>query len=444
MVGLGRFGAGCRLAGLMAIGAVPTSAALAESFHLRGGEVVEATVLNGTLNTLTLRVGNTVRLTTFSQIDRVSVTMADGSELFGELLSWKDGVYEIQVAGDVVQVADGRLLNEPETTEPVATTVERKAEPQAIETVEFEGSPTFVLRNGEAWVGKILHATGSVVMIQPRGLTVTPISRTQIQEIRFEDVDGAALSGKFVDWSDGTYRIEVDGRSIQADFSETASTASDIAVGRPAAAESDAIVTVEPAITASSETTESEEAISLSAEDAPAETHESEPPVLDSSVDADNAGSLVSNEVPSAENGVGGPVNETAVAALSSQDGDESSAPIEDGDGEDVHRISTLVDAVDEGVEAVVFRFELSKPAVRPLVVLYAATEASAKAGEDFEAKSGVITFSTGSTYAEVEVPIIDDNQGEDSETFNLFLSGDPKTIKFGQRQIAATINDND
>jgi hypothetical protein len=442
MVGLGRFGAGFGLVGFLAIGVVPTSAASAERFHLENGQVVEATVLNGTLNTLTLRVGSIVQFTSLSQIDRVSVTMADGSELLGELLGWKDGVYEMRVAGDVVQVADGRLLNEPDSTE--ATATERKAEPQAVERGEFEGSPTFVLRNGEAWVGNILHATGSVVMLQPRGLTVTPISRTQIEEIRFKGADGAALSGKFVDWSDGTYRIEVDGQIIRADFSEPALSASNIAVGRPAPVESDAVVAAEAAITASPETTKSEEVISLSADEALVEAPESDAPALDSLVDADNAGSFDSNEVPSAENGVGGPVNETEVAALSNQDGDESSAPTGDGDGDDLHRISTLVEAVDEGVEAVVFRFELSKPAVRPLVVLYAATEASAKAGEDFEAKSGVITFSTGSTYAEVEVPIIDDDQGEDSETFNLFLSGDPKTIEFGQRQIAATINDND
>jgi hypothetical protein len=99
---------------------------------------------------------------------------------------------------------------------------------------------------------------------------------------------------------------------------------------------------------------------------------------------------------------------------------------------------------VSEDDETVVFEFRLDPPAERPLVILYAATEDTAKAGEDFEAKSGVITFAVGSAYAEVQVPLIDDGEGEKSEQFHLFLSGDPDTIHFDQRQVPATISDND
>ena len=99
---------------------------------------------------------------------------------------------------------------------------------------------------------------------------------------------------------------------------------------------------------------------------------------------------------------------------------------------------------VSEDSAAVVFEFHLDSPASRPLVILYAATDDTAHAGEDFEAKSGVITFSTGSEYAEVRVPLIDDEQSETSEQFHLFLSGDPETIRFSQRQVPAIINDDD
>ena len=117
---------------------------------------------------------------------------------------------------------------------------------------------------------------------------------------------------------------------------------------------------------------------------------------------------------------------------------------METGPSKETRIIDTQIEAIDEGVEAAVFKFQLDKPAERPLVVLYAVTEASAKAGEDFEAKSGVITFATGSAYAEVEVPIIDDSEEEEVESFNLFLSGDPESIQFNDRQISVTINDDD
>jgi len=427
MVGIVRFGAGLGLVGLMVVGEGPASLAVAESFHLKDGRVVEGSVLKGTLNTLTLRVGNSIELKSLSQIELVSFELADGREISGRLLGWKDGVFEIDVAGEFLEIADGQLLNDPSVADAtlVATA---ESEPSSVDSIDMKSSPTFVFADGNSVVGKILHATGSVVTIQPIGLTPSPKSKAQIKQISFDGADGTLFSGQFIDWDQGTYQVQVDDRIVVANLSEEASK--DLPEpSSPASVESTSAAMNE-SMAEPSETAELIEMAEHAADDA--------------GTDADSEALLVKETAPVIENGAGGPANETAIAALSNEGSGESPALAAEDDDNDVHRINALVEAVDEGDEVAIFKFELNKPAARPLLVLYAATEASAKAGQDFESKSGVITFSTGSAYAEVEVPIIDDDEGEESETFNLFLSGDPKSVTFGSRQVAATINDND
>ena len=451
MVGLVRFGASLGLVGAMALGVSPTPLALAESFHLRDGRVIEAEVLRGTLNTLTLRVGNTIQLVTLSQIKRVSFELADGETISGRVLGWKDGVFEVEVTGERVQIVEGQLVEQPDAGDAVSASAESERELPPIETVVMTSPPFFVFADGETVAGRILYATGSVVTFQPFGLTAAPKSKAQISQIYFDSEEKGELSGKFIDWKDGTYHIQVDDRLVLAELSEESArkqpSLSPPVPAEPVSTDIPDAVTEPSRASELASTTEEETDDRLSSDQDDVGEALAALQAVKADAEAQLLEPIASVDTPPADTGAGGPANETVVAALSDEGSDEgndeSIAPNEGVDGE-IHRINALVDAVDEGGVVAVFKFELSKPANRPLVVLYAATEASAKAGEDFEAKSGVITFATGSDYAEVEVPIIDDDKGEENETFNLFLSGDPKSIAFGSRQIAATITDND
>lgn len=423
MVGLGRFGKGLGLVSLLALSGGLVPQAFADSFQFKSGEVVEGKVLKRTLNTLTLQSGNAVRLASIAQIERVVVSMADGDELAGELVDWKDGVFELRTADEVLRVADGKLL---EATSIGPATVAAEAHQQsagagpAAESVVMASLPSFSLKNGNSLVGKVLHATGSVLTVRPLNGSAKPISRAQIEAISFDSDDGGLVSGKLIDWKEGVYHIQVDDRALFADLPE------DAAEGPTQTAE-----TVPPA------------SIELTSEAQPATEVEEVDAAASPSSDATEA-SESDLAPPPPESDAGGPQDEPSAANLTTDEPDQAARPASTDATSEQHVIETLVEAVDEDSESVLFKFQLSKPAIRPLVVLYAATDASAKAGEDFEAKSGVITFATGSTYAEVEVPIIDDDKGEGTEAFNLFLSGDPETIAFDERQIAVTINDND
>lgn len=418
MVGLSRFGMGSGFIGLAMLSSGLASSALADSFHLKDGQVIEGIILKGTLNTLTLQSGSAVKLVTVNQVERVVLSLADGSELGGEFLSWIDGTFELRSAGLVLQVVDGEVLEDGALTTKIAAPAapsvpvapaESEGSETPVSSVAMASPPSFVMKNGDTLVGKILHATGSILTIRPVDGSASPISRAQIEAVNFETEAGEAATGELIGWENGIYRLKVGDRELLASLSDSATTAPSAPVQ---AAEAEPV----------------EEPL-----DQPAalEIEQADAAVLPNPAAEQLTIEDVDEPIPT-EVGAGGPANETAVAALATDEvGDQ-------------HLIEALVEAVEEDGQSVIVKFQLNKPAARPLVVLYAATESSAKAGEDFEAKSGVITFATGSSYAEVQVAIIDDDQGEDSEKFNLFLSGDPETITFSERQIAITINDND
>lgn len=436
MVGLTRFDFGRGIVALTVAGVGLTTLAHADSFHLKNGQTIDGTVLEATLNTLTLRTGGSVRPTSFGQIEKVVLTLADGSELSGELLGWKDGVYEIRPRDQdkVLHVAEGKVLEEAVPAESAVADATPEVEaPKAAaqpEQVAMRGLPTFTMKDGRVLVGRILHATGSIVTLRPERGGALPVSRAQIETVQFETDDDEVVSGRLLDWSEGVYRLQLDDRELLASLDDDAALAKpSIAAVEVTRAETeieqpDAAILPEDATTADDR---NEQATAQN--DATRNTE----PTRSQSV-ADKA---------LATAGAGGPANETAVAAL------DKAAPAKELKPQatatpGLHLVDTNVEAVGENGEEVVFEFRLDQPATRPLVVLYAATDATAKAGEDFEAKSGVVTFATGSTYAEVRVAVIDDDQSEGNEQFNLYLSGDPETIQFDQRQISAVINDDD
>ena len=79
---------------------------------------------------------------------------------------------------------------------------------------------------------------------------------------------------------------------------------------------------------------------------------------------------------------------------------------------------------VREAADAVLeFEVSLSRAAGGPLSVDYATADGTAKAGEDFTAASGTLTFAAGETTKTVSVAVLDDAHDEGEETMKLLLS---------------------
>ena len=72
---------------------------------------------------------------------------------------------------------------------------------------------------------------------------------------------------------------------------------------------------------------------------------------------------------------------------------------------------------------AVAFVVTLSRAASDPVTVGYATRDGSARAGEDYAAASGTLTFEAGETSKTVAVEVLDDAHDESEETFVLALS---------------------
>ena len=92
---------------------------------------------------------------------------------------------------------------------------------------------------------------------------------------------------------------------------------------------------------------------------------------------------------------------------------------------------------------AVAFAVTLSRAASDPVTVDYATRDGSARAGEDYTAASGTLTFAAGESSKTVEVAVLDDAHDEGEETFVLALSN-PSGARLDDAEATGTIENAD
>lgn len=92
---------------------------------------------------------------------------------------------------------------------------------------------------------------------------------------------------------------------------------------------------------------------------------------------------------------------------------------------------------------AAVFRISLAPAAAHPVRVSYRTEDATARAGQDYRATTGIAEFPPGTTEQRVLVPLFDDDEIEPAETFRLRLSA-PRYAELAVAEALATIGDDD
>ena len=97
-------------------------------------------------------------------------------------------------------------------------------------------------------------------------------------------------------------------------------------------------------------------------------------------------------------------------------------------------------EGIDAGVE---FPVSLSRAASAEVTVEYATADGTAKAGEDYTATSGTLTFAAGEREKTVTVPVLDDGHDEGEETFALRLSN-AKGAVIADGEATGTIENSD
>ena len=102
--------------------------------------------------------------------------------------------------------------------------------------------------------------------------------------------------------------------------------------------------------------------------------------------------------------------------------------------------------SANEGADAVAFEVSLNRTfagTAHRVTVNYATADGTAKAGEDYTATSGSLTFAVGERVKTVQVPILDDAIDEGEETFTLRLSN-AKGARIGDGEATGTIENAD
>ena len=89
------------------------------------------------------------------------------------------------------------------------------------------------------------------------------------------------------------------------------------------------------------------------------------------------------------------------------------------------------------------FTISLSNPSTETISVQYSTVDGAAKAGSDYTATNGTLTFAPGETSKSANVSIFDDAIFEDTETFKVQLTN-PTNATFAQTEGTATILDDD
>ena len=100
-------------------------------------------------------------------------------------------------------------------------------------------------------------------------------------------------------------------------------------------------------------------------------------------------------------------------------------------------------EATEEGDGAMAFVVTLDPAARGTVTVDYATSDGSARAGDDYTATSGTLTFLAGETEKTISVPVADDAEDDGGETFALTL-GDASGADVGDAEATGTIRDAD
>jgi len=251
------------------------------------------------------------------------------------------------------------------------------------------GGPIITLQDGQRIDGHVVELDQSNIVILTEDGAEQTFPRATIDRVRFETVTGEEISGALLGWRPGVYELTTE-EAVVAVFS--------VAPPRSIANKSD------------------EESANIVAE-VKAE------PVVPVHQERGLNGNAPNSEIePTAE-------TETEVAA---------SMPASDLE------IDVSVDSTREDAGPIGFDIELSQASESSVVLIYATIDDTAIDGEDYQAARGVLVIKAGETDARIEAPIIDDDIGEKEEQLRLFLTVDPAVAVVKNREIIATIEDDD
>ena len=359
----------------------------ADVIVLKNGESIEGSIVDATRNTVVVRraIGG-MRQMPIEDIAEVRIDLAQGAPITGQILSWADGVHQVRAGGEVVHIRAGRIVTREAAQEasrqaPPAV-APRPEEQPAVETA----APAAPAAEDAAAASAPAEETAAASPTAESAAAEEPAAASPAEE-------GCHEPGR---------------REHRRRGAAPASPAEERAATSPAA-ESAAAEEPAPASTAAEERA----AASPADESAAAEEPAAASPATENRA-AESRAAAVTTALPKAES---------------------DSGPV---------AVKASVDPAAAGTADMVFRIELSRPAEQTVVLIYGTVDGTAKAGQDYEAKQGVVTLAPGTRSAEVHVPLIEQPPPRGEARFELFLAADPKVAEVVDQRITATIQGGD
>lgn len=121
-------------AGIAAAFCILATAASAATFQLKSGDSFEGEVIHATRNTLMVRerIG-AIRQLSLGEVQTVEIVTRDGTTVSGALLSWRDGVYEVDSGERLTRLQDRKIVAEDKAKLPVLVIATAEAAESAAE-----------------------------------------------------------------------------------------------------------------------------------------------------------------------------------------------------------------------------------------------------------------------------------------------------------------------
>lgn len=311
--------------------------------------------------------------------------------------------------------------------------------------------PMITLQGDRTLEGHVIRIDQTDIVIQTGDGTTRTVPRSIIETVAFETITGQQLVGELVGWTPGVYQIATSEAAIKVYSSVPAIAArpdadldpEDITFGNNSGADDIAEITSEiqdvgqddsPTIIAA--TTTSEMADNNDAADnaeivpEPRDASQAYAAALAAATTTDETTSPVTSDLP---DGLAG-------AQPDDLAGSQTAATTPTAD----LSIEVSVENSRENGPPVAFNIQLSKPPESSVVLIYATIDGTAVNGEDYEASRGVVVIKPGEQSARIEAHVINDQELEEQEHLQLFLTVDPSVAVIENRQIIATIDDDD
>lgn len=266
----------------------------------------------------------------------------------------------------------------------------------SLPTIEFvvPAGPTIALQDGQVIDGHIIQLDQTNVVIRAADGRELTVPRSTIDNIRFETVTGKEIAGALVGWKPGVYQLTTAEAAVKI-YST---------VGAPP-------VSVPP---------------TAAGDETPKDTAEA--------AGQGSSQAIAAVTVDETANGIGG------AGGPPDADGEQVAVATPRTDLE----ILVSVENSRENGPPVTFDIKLSKASESSVVLIYATIDGTAINGEDYEANRGVVVIKPGEVSAKIEAAVIDDDVREEQEHLQLFLTVDPNVAIVKNRQIVATIEDDD